>query len=203
MSQLAPLDPLLDALAQQDNAWTCLLQLETQVQLTQTSLSLHTAEPSTLSQITDTITDFLWMLLECLLPAPAAPPPSPTLVLHFSTRRLSPPMQGCANIPCLASPDAYNGDYASREHFLQSCVIYIQLCSNNILSNKLKITWVLSYMKFRWGTTYAFGFRNNNRRRMAASCAENEDTSLENAQNALLWVVLSGPSKARSVSTSS
>ncbi|KAG6884051.1 hypothetical protein C0992_007109 [Termitomyces sp. T32_za158] len=155
MSQLAPPDPLFDTPAPQDNAWSCLLQLEAQVQLTQTSLSLHTSKLSTLCQTTKTISNSLWALLKCLSTAPAASPPSPMPAPRFSVTRPASPVQGRANIPCPVLPDAYNGDRASGERFLQSCVTYIQLCGNNFLSDKLKIAWVLSYMKSEWAATYA------------------------------------------------
>ncbi|KAG6878240.1 hypothetical protein C0992_008402 [Termitomyces sp. T32_za158] len=155
MSQLAPPDPLLDTPALQDNAWSCLLQLEAQVQLTQTSLSLHTSELSTLCQTTKTISNSLWVLLKRLSAAPAASPPFSTPALQFPAARPAPPMQGHANIPRPALPDAYNSNRASGERFLQSCVTYIQLCNDNFLSNELKIAWVLSYMKSKQATTYS------------------------------------------------
>ncbi|KAG6895434.1 hypothetical protein C0992_001258 [Termitomyces sp. T32_za158] len=110
MSQLAPPDPLSDAPALQDNAWSHLLQLEAQVQLTQTSLSLHTSELSTLHQTTKTISDSLQALLKCLPAAPAASPPSLTLALRFPAARPAPPAQRHANIPHPALPDAYDGN---------------------------------------------------------------------------------------------
>ncbi|KAG6887033.1 hypothetical protein C0992_001129 [Termitomyces sp. T32_za158] len=123
MSQLAPLDPLLDAL--QDKAWSHLLQLEAQVQITQTSLSHYTSELSTLCQITDTISDSLQVLLECFSAAPAASSPSPTPAPCFSMARPAPPMQRRANIPRPALPDTYNGNCTSGERFLQFCITYI------------------------------------------------------------------------------
>ncbi|KAG6876568.1 hypothetical protein C0992_012388 [Termitomyces sp. T32_za158] len=125
MSQLAPPDPLSDTPTPQDDAWSHLLQLEPQVQLTQTSLALHTSELSTLRQTTETISDSLWALLEYLPAASAAFPSSPMPALRFSAARLAPSVQGHANIPYPALPDAYDGDYASGERFLQSCVTYI------------------------------------------------------------------------------
>ncbi|KAG6875330.1 hypothetical protein C0992_004301, partial [Termitomyces sp. T32_za158] len=151
---LALPDPLLDTPAPQDNAWSRLLQLEAQVQITQASLSHHTSELSTLCQTTKTISDSLQALLERFPAAPAASPSPQMPALHLPATRLAPPAQGHANIPCLVLPDAYNGDCASGECFFQSCVTYIQLCSNNFLSNELKIAWVLSYMKFKQAATY-------------------------------------------------
>ncbi|KAG6871350.1 hypothetical protein C0992_011179 [Termitomyces sp. T32_za158] len=153
MSQLAPLDPAMDA--PQDEAWSCLLQLKAQVQITQTSLFHHTSELSALHQTTDTISNSLWALLERLPVASAAPPPSPTPTPRFPAMRMAPPALGRANIPRPALPDVYDGDRASGERFLQSCATYIQLCGNDFLSNELKIVWVLSYMKFGRAATYA------------------------------------------------
>ncbi|KAG6894381.1 hypothetical protein C0992_006341 [Termitomyces sp. T32_za158] len=131
------------------------LYVEAQVQITQTSLSHHTSKLSALHQTTNTISDSLWALLERFPAAPAASPLSPMLALHFPMARLAPLAQGHANIPCSVFPNAYNGNCASGERFLQFCVTYIQLCGNNFLSDKLKIAWVLSYMKSRWAATYA------------------------------------------------
>ena len=59
MTQPAPSGPLLDASAPQDDAWGCLLALETQLQTTQASLTLHTTELAGLRQATDTISHSL------------------------------------------------------------------------------------------------------------------------------------------------
>ncbi|KAG6863580.1 hypothetical protein C0993_010993, partial [Termitomyces sp. T159_Od127] len=80
MSQFVNPDTLLNAPAPQDKAWTCLLHLETQVQLTQASLINHTTELSTLCKTTDYISQSLQALLECLPPITAQLPvaePSP------------------------------------------------------------------------------------------------------------------------------
>ncbi|KAG6873300.1 hypothetical protein C0992_008858 [Termitomyces sp. T32_za158] len=153
MSQLAPSDPAADA--PQDKAWSRLLQLEAQVQITQTSLSHHTSELSALCQTTDTISDSLRALLKRLPAASAAPPPSPTPTPRFPATRTALPAPGRANIPHPALPDTYNGDRASGECFLQSCATYIQLCGDDFLSDELKIVWVLSYMKSGRAATYA------------------------------------------------
>ncbi|KAG6893175.1 hypothetical protein C0992_011036 [Termitomyces sp. T32_za158] len=153
MSQLAPLDPAADA--PQDEAWSRLLQLEAQVQITQTSLSHHTSKLSALRQTTDTISDSLWALLERLPVASAAPPPSPTPTSRFPATRIAPPVPGHTNIPRPALPNTYDGDRASGERFLQSCATYIQLCGDDFLSDELKIVWVLFYMKFGQAATYA------------------------------------------------
>ncbi|KAG6860305.1 hypothetical protein C0993_003008, partial [Termitomyces sp. T159_Od127] len=68
---LANPDTPLDAPAPQDEAWTCLLHLEMQVQLIQASLTHHTIELSTLHQTTNQISQFLQPLLERLLPITA------------------------------------------------------------------------------------------------------------------------------------
>ena len=59
-----------------------------------------------------------------------------------------------AKIPCPALPDAYDGSHTAGEHFLQSCITYIQLASDTFVSNALKIIWVLSYMKTSCALTY-------------------------------------------------
>ncbi|KAG6894004.1 hypothetical protein C0992_007873, partial [Termitomyces sp. T32_za158] len=137
MSQLAPLDPAADA--PQDKAWSRLLQLEAQVQITQTSLSHHTSNLSALRQTTDTISNSLQALLERLPAASAAPPPSPTPTPCFPATRTAPPAPGRTNIPRPALPDAYDSDRTSGERFLQSCTTYIQLCGDDFLSDELKI----------------------------------------------------------------
>ncbi|KAG6894743.1 hypothetical protein C0995_013781 [Termitomyces sp. Mi166 len=59
-----------DASSPQDDAWNHLLALKTQVQTTQTSLTLHTTELAGLCQTMDTISYSLQMLLERLSPTP-------------------------------------------------------------------------------------------------------------------------------------
>ncbi|KAG6872291.1 hypothetical protein C0993_002253, partial [Termitomyces sp. T159_Od127] len=71
---LANPDTPPNAPAPQDEAWTCLLHLEMQVQLTQASLIHHTIELSTLHQTTDHISQSLQALLEHLPPIIAPPP---------------------------------------------------------------------------------------------------------------------------------
>ncbi|KAG6896730.1 hypothetical protein C0993_008132 [Termitomyces sp. T159_Od127] len=63
MSQLANPDTPSDALAPQDEAWTCLLHLEMQVQLAQAFLIYHTTKLSTLHQTTNHIFQSLQALL--------------------------------------------------------------------------------------------------------------------------------------------
>ncbi|KAG6875710.1 hypothetical protein C0993_007862 [Termitomyces sp. T159_Od127] len=146
MSQLANPDTLPDAPTPQDEAWTHLLHLETQVQLTQASLTHHMTELSTLHQTTDHIFQSL-QLLEHLPPRTAPPPvaePSPAA-----------PAGPQAQLPRSALLDTYNGDRTSGEHFLQSCLTYIHLSGNAFDSDALKIAWMLSYMKAGWASTYA------------------------------------------------
>ncbi|KAG6880948.1 hypothetical protein C0992_002226, partial [Termitomyces sp. T32_za158] len=71
-------------------------------------------------------------------PARAATPPVPRFQASPSVH---------ANIPRPALPDAFNGDRALGERFLQSCITYIQLSGEAFPSDTLKIAWVLSYMK--------------------------------------------------------
>ncbi|KAG5330530.1 hypothetical protein C0989_008858, partial [Termitomyces sp. Mn162] len=68
-----PPAPPPDASSPQDNAWSCLLSLETQVQLIQASLTSHTAELTGLCQTTEAVSLSLQALLECLSLAPTTP----------------------------------------------------------------------------------------------------------------------------------
>ncbi|KAG6899759.1 hypothetical protein C0995_005000 [Termitomyces sp. Mi166 len=61
-----------------DASWNYLLALGTQVQTTQTSLTLHTTELAGLCQTTDTISHSFQMLLEHLPPTPVVTPTPPT-----------------------------------------------------------------------------------------------------------------------------
>ncbi|KAG6871047.1 hypothetical protein C0993_003863, partial [Termitomyces sp. T159_Od127] len=121
---------------------------------TQASLTLHTTELAGLRQATDTIAHSLQALLE-RLPSPptAAPAPSPpaeaTSVPPFKASTVS-----HTNIPRPALPDAYDGDRAAGERFLQSCITYIQLSGEAFTSDVLKIAWILSYMKTGRASTY-------------------------------------------------
>ena len=125
MTQPAPSDTPLDTSAPKNDAWGCLLALETQVQTTQAFLTLYTTKLARLHQATDTISHSLQALLECL-------PLTPTLLQTPPVRAATPPVP-CfgaslpvhANIPCPALPDTFNGDQAIGEHFLQSCITYI------------------------------------------------------------------------------
>ncbi|KAG6901052.1 hypothetical protein C0995_001390 [Termitomyces sp. Mi166 len=144
-----------DASSPQDNAWNCLLALETQVQTTQTSLTLYITELARLHQTMDTISHSLQMLLEHLPPTPVITPTPPTppemnLVPCFDISAAP-----HTKIPRPALPDTYDGDQAVDECFLQSCVTYIQLSGEAFASDALKIVWVLSYMKLGCASTYA------------------------------------------------
>ncbi|KAG6864958.1 hypothetical protein C0993_008385, partial [Termitomyces sp. T159_Od127] len=147
---LANPDTPPDAPAPQDEAWTRLLHLETQVQLTQASLTHHMTELSTLHQTTDHISQSLQALLEHLPPRTAPP-----LVAEPSLAAPAVPAGPQVQLPCLALPNTYNGDHTSRECFFQSCFTYIHLSRDAFDSDTLKIAWVLSYMKAKWASTYA------------------------------------------------
>lgn len=155
MSQPAAPEALPDAAASGEEAWTRLLHLETQVQLTQASLTQHSAELTHLRQTTDTISDSLRTLLERLAPAAPNPPPPTPPVQRPRTVQSPIPARERSNIPRPATPDVYNGDRASGERFLQSCATYLQLCGDDFVSDELKIAWVLSYMKLGRAATYA------------------------------------------------
>ncbi|KAG5348892.1 hypothetical protein C0989_007403, partial [Termitomyces sp. Mn162] len=140
LGMLANPDTPLEALALQDEAWTCLLHLETQVQLMQSSLTHYTTKLSTLCQTMDLISQSLQALLECLSPnstpptaeEPAPPATAPTPVA---------PVTLWPWIPCPALPDAYNGAHSGREQFLQFCLTYIHHSRDAFDSDALKIAW--------------------------------------------------------------
>ncbi|KAG5337271.1 hypothetical protein C0989_010009 [Termitomyces sp. Mn162] len=154
MSQLANPDTLSEALALQNKAWTHLLHLETQVQLMQSSLTHHTTKLSTLHQTTDLISQLLQALLKHLTPTPT-PPPAVEPALTTSALIFIALVTLWLWIPCSVLPDAYNGAHSSREHFLQSCLIYIHLSRDAFNCDMLKIAWVLLYMKIGYASTYA------------------------------------------------
>ncbi|KAG6883498.1 hypothetical protein C0993_005833, partial [Termitomyces sp. T159_Od127] len=154
---LANSDTSPDALAPQDEAWTCLLHLEMQVQLTQASLTHHTTELSTLHQTTNHISQSLQALLERLPPRTAPPlvaEPSPAAPA-VPAAAPGAPAGPWTKLPHPALPDMYDGDHTSEERFLQSCLTYIHLSRDAFDSDVLKIAWVLSYMKAGWASTYA------------------------------------------------
>ncbi|KAG6881272.1 hypothetical protein C0993_002156 [Termitomyces sp. T159_Od127] len=157
MSQLANPDTPPDAPAPQDEAWTHLLHLETQVQLTQASLTHHTTELSTLRQTTDHISQSFQALLERLPPRTAPPPVAEPSPAALAVPAAAPGVSAgpWAQLPRPALPDMYDGDRTSGERFLQSCLTYIHLSRDAFDSDALKIAWVLSYMKAGRASTYA------------------------------------------------
>ncbi|KAG6863779.1 hypothetical protein C0993_010386 [Termitomyces sp. T159_Od127] len=157
MSQLANPDTPPVASAPQDEAWTRLLHLEIQVQLTQASLIHHMIELSTLRQTTNHIFQSLQALLERLPPCTAPPlVAKPSLAaLAVSAAALGVPAGPWVQLPRLTLSDTYNGDCTSGERFLQSCLTYIHLSGDAFDFNTLKIAWVLFYMKAEQAFTYA------------------------------------------------
>ncbi|KAG5349453.1 hypothetical protein C0989_003848 [Termitomyces sp. Mn162] len=141
MTQPTPLTPSPDDLSTQDNAWSSLLSLKTQAQLTQAFLTSHTAKPTGLHQATQSVSFFLLALLECLSLAPTPPPRPLAAVERFSSAPSLELSASHSNLPCLALPDIFDGDYKVGECFLQSCITYIQLSSEALASNTLKIAW--------------------------------------------------------------
>ncbi|KAG5337599.1 hypothetical protein C0989_009208 [Termitomyces sp. Mn162] len=77
MTQPTSPAPPPDASSPQDDAWSCLLSLETQVQLTQASLTSHMAELTGLHQTTEAVSLSLQALLEHLPLASTTPPMPP------------------------------------------------------------------------------------------------------------------------------
>ena len=116
-----------------------MLALETQVQTTQASLTLHTTKLAGSHQATDTISHSLQTFLEHLplTPTPLQAPPARADTPPAPRFEASSPVH--ANIPRLALPDTFNGDCAMSKHFLQSCVTYIQLSGEAFPSDALKI----------------------------------------------------------------
>ncbi|KAG5349318.1 hypothetical protein C0989_004677, partial [Termitomyces sp. Mn162] len=131
-----PPAPPPDTSSPQDNAWSCLLSLETHIQLTQASLTFHMAELTGLCQTTEAVSLPPKALLEHLTLAPTTPPMPPEDAEQF----VSAPSSGFlalaaaewfasasglgllaphSKLPCPALPDVYDGDCKAREHFLQ------------------------------------------------------------------------------------
>ncbi|KAG6893639.1 hypothetical protein C0995_016455, partial [Termitomyces sp. Mi166 len=134
----APANPL-DASSPQDDAWNHLLALETQVQTTQTSLTLHTTELAGLHQTMDTISHSLQMLLEHLPPTPVITPTPPTPPEMNPAPCFDVSAAPHIKIPHPALSNTYNRDQAMGECFLQSYITYIQLSSEAFASDALKI----------------------------------------------------------------
>ncbi|KAG5348969.1 hypothetical protein C0989_006830 [Termitomyces sp. Mn162] len=122
------------------------------------------AELTGLHQTTEAVSLSLQALLECLPLAPTTPPMPPAGAEQF----VSVPSSGFlalaaaewfvsasglglsaphSKLPCPTLPDVYDGDCKAGEHFLQSCITYIQLSSEAFTLDALKVAWVLSYMK--------------------------------------------------------
>ncbi|KAG5334811.1 hypothetical protein C0989_002999, partial [Termitomyces sp. Mn162] len=156
MIQPSPSAPPPDASSPQNNAWSCLLSLETQVQLIKASLTSHMAELTELHQTTEAVFLSLQALLECLPFAPTTPSMPPADAKQF----VSAPSSGFlalaaaewfasasglgfsapySKLPCPTLPDVYDGDCKAGECFLQSCITYIQLSSEAFTSDALKI----------------------------------------------------------------
>ncbi|KAG5347304.1 hypothetical protein C0989_012343, partial [Termitomyces sp. Mn162] len=132
-----PLAPPPDASSPQNDAWNCLLSLETQVQLTQASLTSHTAELTRLCQTTEAVFLSLQALLEHLPPAPIISLMPPADAEQFVSAASSGFLALAAaewfvsasslhsKLPCPALPNVYDGYHKAGEHFLQSCITYI------------------------------------------------------------------------------
>ncbi|KAG6858156.1 hypothetical protein C0995_014751, partial [Termitomyces sp. Mi166 len=101
-----------DASSPQDKAWNCLLVLETQVQTTQTSLTLHMTELVRLCQTMDIISHSLQMLLEHLPPTPVVTPTPPTPPEMNPAPCFDVSAAPHTKIPRPALPDTYDGDWA-------------------------------------------------------------------------------------------
>ncbi|KAG5721541.1 hypothetical protein E4T56_gene13046 [Termitomyces sp. T112] len=130
MTQPTPPAPPPDTSSPQDDAWSCLLSLDTQVQLTQASLTSHIAELTGLHQTTEAVSLFLQALLERLSLAPITPLMPPADAEQF----MSAPSSGLlapaaaeqfvsasglglsaphSKLPHPALPDIYNGDQSN------------------------------------------------------------------------------------------
>ncbi|KAG5349383.1 hypothetical protein C0989_004234 [Termitomyces sp. Mn162] len=147
MTQPTPPAPPPDPLSPQNNAWSHLLFLEIQVQLTQASLTSHTAKLTGLCQTTEAVSLSLQALLKCL-PLPSNPPSGPPAAAgRFSSAPSSEILTPHSKPPCLVPTDVFDGDHRAEEYLLQSCITYIQLSGETFPSDALKIAWVLSYIK--------------------------------------------------------
>ncbi|KAG5349915.1 hypothetical protein C0989_001289, partial [Termitomyces sp. Mn162] len=150
MIQPTPPAPPPDASSLQNDAWSCLLYLETQVKLTQASLTSHTAEITELHQTTEAVSLSLQALLECLPltptpPTPPTPPPGPSAAAaRFSSAPSSEVPASHFKLPCFALPDIFDRGCRVGEHFLQSCITYIQLSGEAFPSDALKIAFFSS-----------------------------------------------------------
>ncbi|KAG5350578.1 hypothetical protein C0989_010323 [Termitomyces sp. Mn162] len=147
MTQPTPPAPLPDAASPQDNAWSCLLSLETWVLLTQASLTSYTAKLTGFCQTTEAVSLSLQALLEHLLLAPTPPPGPPAAAARFPSAPSLKVLAPRSKLPCPMLSDVFDGDQRVGKHFLQFCITYTKLSSEAFASDVLKIAWVLSYMK--------------------------------------------------------
>ncbi|KAG5716579.1 hypothetical protein E4T56_gene16147 [Termitomyces sp. T112] len=123
-------------------AWTCLLHLETQVQLTQSFLTHHTTKLSTLHQTTNLISQSLQALLKCLPPnsAPSmAAELAPTASAPISTAPVT--LQPQILHPVL--PDMYNENETAFSDTLHSEIEEPQCPSSDIQALTLE-PWLSS-----------------------------------------------------------
>ncbi|KAG5348958.1 hypothetical protein C0989_006904, partial [Termitomyces sp. Mn162] len=150
-----PPAPPSDASSPQDNAWCHLMSLETQVQLTQDFLTSHMAELTGLHQTTEAVSLPLQALLERLLFAPTTSSMPPADAEQFVSAPGLGPSAPHSKLPHPALPDVYDGDCKAGEHFLQSCITYIQLSGEAFILDAFKTAWVLSYKKAGQASTYA------------------------------------------------
>ncbi|KAG5341544.1 hypothetical protein C0989_009617 [Termitomyces sp. Mn162] len=121
MTQPTPPAPPPDASSPQDNAWSHLLSLETQVQLIQAFFTSHTAELTGLCQTTKAVFLSLQALLEHLPVTLPPTPGDPAAARRFSSTPSLEASALCSKLPHPVLPDVFDGD-----HFLQSCITYIQ-----------------------------------------------------------------------------
>ncbi|KAG5731859.1 hypothetical protein E4T56_gene13830 [Termitomyces sp. T112] len=144
MTQPIPLAPPSNASIPQDNAWsselTGLYQTTEAVFLSLQALLEHLPLAPTTSPMP--LADAEWNVS-----APSSGFLAPDAAEQFvsaSGLGLSAPH---SKLPYPALPDIYDGHHKAGEHFLQSCITYIQLSSEAFTLDALKIAWVLSYIK--------------------------------------------------------
>ncbi|KAG5730928.1 hypothetical protein E4T56_gene7090 [Termitomyces sp. T112] len=115
MTQPTPPAPPPDASSSQDDAWSCLLSLETHIQLTQAFLTSHTAKLTGLCQTTEVMSLSLQALLKHLPLTPTPPPGPPAAAARFSSAPSSEVSAPHSKIPCFALSDIFYGDCRSVE----------------------------------------------------------------------------------------
>ncbi|KAG5334849.1 hypothetical protein C0989_002789 [Termitomyces sp. Mn162] len=131
--------PPPDASSPQDDAWSCLLSLETQVQLTQASITFYTTELTGLHQTTEAVSLSLQALLEHLTLTLTPPHGPPAAAGRFSSGSRSEGLAPSSKLPHTAFPDIFDEGCKVGEHFLQSCITFIQLSGEAFASDTLKI----------------------------------------------------------------